>query len=189
MRELLPQLRSGKITRGVIGVQVLPVPADALAEFGLKERRGALVAVVNPGGPAAKAGLEPGDIVVEFNGKPVRNRDDLVSVTSSAPRPGTTVPVKVLRDKQERTLNLTVEELNLDERDDRADARRRAVNEEPEQEQASAGFGLTMGPLTPDIGAAPALPARYRRACSSPTSSRAARRSAPACSAATSSCR
>ena len=50
VRELLPQLRNGKITRGVIGVQVLPVPADALAEFGLKERRGALVAVVNPGG-------------------------------------------------------------------------------------------------------------------------------------------
>ena len=87
VRELLPQLRSGKITRGVIGVQVLPVPADALAEFGLKERRGALVAVVNPGGPAAKAGLEPGDVVLEFNGKPVRSRDDLVSVTSSAPSP------------------------------------------------------------------------------------------------------
>jgi serine protease Do len=149
VRELLPQLRSGKITRGVIGVQVLPVPADALAEFGLKERRGALVAVVNPNGPADKAGLEPGDVVLEFNGKAVRNRDDLVSFVVTT-KPGSTVPVKVLRDKQERTLNLTVEELNLDVESTRADRGGRR-NEEPEEEQASAGFGLTMGPLTADI--------------------------------------
>jgi serine protease Do len=149
VRELLPQLRSGKITRGVIGVQVLPVPADALTEFGLKERRGALVAVVNPNGPADKAGLEPGDIVLEFNGKSVRNRDDLVSSVVST-KPGSTVPVKVLRDKQERTLNLTVEELNLDTESTRADRGGRQ-QDEPEQEQASTGFGITMGPLTPDV--------------------------------------
>jgi serine protease Do len=149
VRELLPQLRTGKITRGVIGVQVLPVPADALAEFGLKERRGALVAVVSPNGPADKAGLEPGDIVIEFNGKSVRNRDDLVSSVVST-KPGSTVPVKVLRDKQERTLNLTVEELNLDTESTRADRGGRRP-EEPEEEQASTGFGITMGPLTPDV--------------------------------------
>ena len=134
VRELLPQLRSGKITRGVIGVQVLPVPADALSEFGLKERRGALVAVVNPNGPADKAGLEPGDMVLEFNGKAIRNRDDLVSSVVSS-KPGSTVPVKVLRDKQERTLNLTVEELNLDVESTRADRGGRR-SEEPEEEQA-----------------------------------------------------
>jgi len=148
VRELLPQLRTGKITRGVIGVQVTPVPADALAEFGLKERRGALVAVVNPNGPADKAGLEPGDIVIEFNSKAVRNRDDLVSYVVST-KPGTTVPVKVLRDKQEKTLNLTVDELNLEAETTRADRGGRR-DEEPE-EQASTGFGLTMGPLTADI--------------------------------------
>jgi serine protease Do len=149
VRELLPQLRTGKITRGVIGVQVLPVPADALSEFGLKERRGALVAVVNPNGPAAKAGLEPGDIVLEFNGKAVRSRDDLVSYVVST-KPGSTVPIKVLRDKQERTLNLTVEELNLDAETTRADRGGRR-QDEPEEEQASTGFGITMGPLTPDV--------------------------------------
>jgi serine protease Do len=149
VRELLPQLRSGKITRGVIGVQVLPVPSDALAEFGLKERRGALVAVVNPNGPAAKAGLEPGDILLEFNGKNVRNRDDLVSFVVGT-KPGTTVPVKVLRDKKEKTLNLTVEELNLDTETTRA-ARGGERREEEQEEQASTGFGLTMGALTPDV--------------------------------------
>jgi serine protease Do len=149
VRELLPQLRSGKITRGVIGVQVLPVPADALAEFGLKDRRGALIAVVNPNGPADKAGLEPGDVVLEFNGKPVRNRDDLVSFVVST-RPGSTVPIKVLRDKSEKTLNLTVEELNLDAETTRTSRNGGRRDEEPE-EQASEGFGLTMGSLTPDV--------------------------------------
>ena len=157
VRELLPQLRNGKITRGVIGVQVLPVPADALAEFGLKERRGALVAVVNPGGPAAKAGLEPGDVVIEFNGKPVRSRDDLVGHVVNT-RPGTTVPLKVLRDKQEKTLNLTVEELNLEEETTRTARGGGREQREPE-EQASTGFGITMGAVTPDVARRLRLPA------------------------------
>src|ERR671912_191149 len=98
VRDLLPQLRNGRITRGVIGVQVQDVPLNALAEFGLKERRGALVAVVTSGEPAAKAGIEPGDVIVEFNGKPIQRRDPLVAMVV-ATKPGTTVPIKVLRDK------------------------------------------------------------------------------------------
>ncbi|HQZ40556.1 MAG TPA: Do family serine endopeptidase [Vicinamibacterales bacterium] len=155
VRELLPQLRQGKVTRGVIGVQVLPVPADALSEFGLKERRGALVAVVSPDGPAQKAGLEPGDVIVEFNGKGVRNRDDLVSFVVGT-KPGTTVPVKVLRDKKERVMNLTIDELNLES--ETARTARGGPREEPE-EQASTGFGLTMGPLTADIARRLQMPA------------------------------
>ncbi len=79
VRELIPQLRTGKITRGVIGVSVQPIPLDTLADFGLKERRGALVGTVGKGQPAAKAGIEPGDIILEFNGKPVKNTDELVA--------------------------------------------------------------------------------------------------------------
>ncbi|MEZ5283380.1 MAG: PDZ domain-containing protein [Vicinamibacterales bacterium] len=154
VRELLPQLRSGKVTRGVIGVQALPVPVDALDEFGLKERRGALVAVVSQDGPAQKAGIEPGDVILEFNGKSVRNRDELVSHVVIT-RPGTTVPVKVLRDKKERTLNLTVDELNLDTETTRAD--RGGPQDEPE-EQASAGFGVTMGALNGDVARRLRLP-------------------------------
>ena len=145
VRELIPQLRSGKVTRGVIGVQVTPVPADALGEFGLTERKGALVGAVSRGQPAAKAGIEPGDIILEFNGKPIKNRDELVA-TVVITRPGTTVPVKVLRDREERTLSLTVGELDLENEGNRA-AATRETSTEPD-EQSSQGFGITLGPLT-----------------------------------------
>ncbi len=145
VRELLPQLRSGKVTRGVIGVSVEPVPRDALAELGLKERTGALVRQVNRGAPADKAGIEPGDVILEFNGKAVRNRDDLVGfVTRTAP--GTSVPVKVLRDKSEKRMNLTVGELNLE-----AEANRETSEPQEPEEQAGEGFGMTVGTLTADL--------------------------------------
>ncbi len=147
VRELLPQLRTGKITRGVIGISVQNVPADALAEFGLKDRHGALVASVGAKGPAAKAGVQPGDVIVEFNGKPVKNRDELVGVVVRT-KPGTTVPVKVLREKAEKTLNVTVDELDLE--NEAARSTQPDAQQEP-QEEAGAGFGLTIGTLTADI--------------------------------------
>jgi len=147
VRELIPQLRTGKITRGVIGVSVQPVPLEALDEFGLKQRRGALVGQVTKGAPAAKAGIEPGDIILEFNGKPVRNTDELVN-TVIRTKPGTTVPVKVLRDKQERTFNVTVDELDLDNEGTRARTTRE-TSTEPDDEEAEK-FGITVSQLTPE---------------------------------------
>ena len=146
VRELIPQLQTGRVSRGVIGVQVSPVPADALAEFGLKERRGALVGTVTRGKPAAKAGIEPGDIILEFNGKAVKNRDELVA-TVVATKPGSTVPVKILRDKVEKTVSLTVDELDLDEEGTRAAEQRTSI--EPDEEP-SQGFGITLSALTAD---------------------------------------
>ena len=145
VRDLLPQLRTGKITRGRIGVAVSPVPINALDEFGLKERKGALVASVTRGGPAAAAGLEPGDIIIEFGGKPVKNNNDLVSMVVGT-KPGTTVPIKVLRDKQERTLSIKVEELNLEEEGSRATRR-----VEADDEAESTGFGLTLANITREM--------------------------------------
>jgi serine protease Do len=147
VRELLPQLRGGKVTRGVIGITVGDVPTDVYAEFGLSERRGALVQSVNAGGPASKGGLEPGDVIVEFNGKPIKKRDELVSAVV-ATRPGTTVPLKVMRDKQERSLSITVDELNLEE-DTSPRARREPTD--PGGDEESAGFGVTLSALTADI--------------------------------------
>jgi serine protease Do len=146
VRELIPQLRTGKVSRGVIGVQVTPVPADALAEFGLRERKGALVGTVTKGKPAAKAGIEPGDVIIEFNGKTVKNRDELVA-TVVATKPGTTVPIKILRDKKEMTLSITVDELDLDDEGNRAAEQRTSV--EPD-DQDTQGFGITLSVLSAD---------------------------------------
>jgi serine protease Do len=146
--DLLPQLRAGKITRGRIGVSIGQIPSDALAEFGLKDRNGALVVTVTPSGPAAKAGLEPGDVITSFNGKPVKKSDDLQQAVAST-RPGTTVPLRIVRDKAERTLNVTVEELDLEA--ESQTGRAAPGNNDTPQEQTSAGFGLSLGNITPQI--------------------------------------
>jgi serine protease Do len=152
VRSLLPQLRGGKITRGMIGVQVQPVPRDALAQFGLKERRGALVVTVAKDGPAQKAGIEPGDIIVEVNGRAVPSRDELVQ-TIMALKPSTSVPVKVLRDKQESTLTVTIGELNLDQESETAS------NETEPGEDTTTGFGMSLGNLTAERARKLELPA------------------------------
>jgi serine protease Do len=122
----------------------------------LKERRGALVGQVSRGQPAAKAGIEPGDIILEFNGKPIKNTDELVA-TVIRTKPGTTVPVKILRDKQERTVNLTVDELDLEGESSRSRETRETGNE-PDEESSQA-FGITIGTLTPDIARRQRAPA------------------------------
>jgi len=148
VRELLPQLRTGKITRGRIGVNVAAIPREALDELGLKSRNGALVRSVTPNGAAARAGMEPGDVILSFNGKDVRNNNELVS-TVTATRPGTTVPVRVMRDAKEQTLNLTVDELDLEAEGNQA--RARADQPPPDDPEPTAGFGITLGNITPQM--------------------------------------
>src|SRR5690606_36202422 len=97
---LLPQLRTGKVTRGMIGVEVAPVQRAAVVLFGLKVRRGAVGSSVGGGGAADMGGMEPGDVIVEVSGVPIKVRDHLVSAVVAL-KPGTTVPIKVLRDRKE----------------------------------------------------------------------------------------
>jgi len=146
VRDLLPQLRNGKVIRGRIGVTVTQVPREDYEEFGLKSRSGAIVASVAAGGAASKAGVEPGDVIVQFNGRPVPSSDELVKMVVGT-KPGTSVPVKVLRNKQERTLNLTVDELDLEAE---MNAGRRTPRESQQQDepQGAGGFGLTLDNVT-----------------------------------------
>ncbi len=145
--ELLPQLRVGKITRGRIGVAIGPIPANAVQEFGLKDKNGAVVMSVAPNSAAAKAGLEPGDVVTSFNSKPIKNRDELVAMVV-ATKPGTTVPVRIVRDRQERTLNVTVDELDLETET----TARTENNRAPElQQETTRGFGMSLSNITPQI--------------------------------------
>ena len=87
-------------------------------------------------------------MIIEFNGKPIKNRDELVATVVST-KPGTTVPVKVMRDRAEKTLNLTVGELDLEDEGNRAAATRDTAVEP--DEQSSQGFGITLGALTADV--------------------------------------
>jgi serine protease Do len=151
VRDLLPQLRAGKVIRGRIGVSVQDVPRDNLAEFGLKQRSGALVVQVPKDGPAAKAGVEPGDVILEVNGKPIPNRDELIRLITGT-KPGTTVPVKLLREKKEMTVNITVEELDLEVESGTLQG------QGPGPEEEGAGFGLTLGNLTSSMSRSLRLP-------------------------------
>ena len=146
VRELLPQLSTGKVTRGRIGVEVRNVPVDAYQDFGLKSRTGAIAARVEPGSAADKGGVEPGDVIVEYNGRPVANTGELVKMVT-ATKPGTSVPVKVMRDKRERTLTVTVDELDLAaEQSGRAN---RSPGQQPPDDTSGESFGLSLQNLTP----------------------------------------
>jgi serine protease Do len=145
VRELLPQLRTGKITRGRIGVQVnsRPFTESQARALGLPRREGALITTVTKAGPADSAGLKPGDVVIEYNGKPVKDSSDLVNQVVRT-KPGTTVPLKVVRKGQTQSLNVTVEELNLEEEQGVR------TTEEPEstEEAIETGFGMELTPLS-----------------------------------------
>jgi serine protease Do len=154
VRDVLPGLRSGKITRGRIGVSVLALTAESADAVNLKDRKGALVAQVSKGGPAANAGIEPGDVILQFNGKTVSKNDDLPQLVAGT-TPGTTVPVKVWRDGKERTLSVKVEELDLESENGNQQS---SNNAEPDS-QSGGGFGVTLNNITPDIARRMDLPA------------------------------
>jgi serine protease Do len=139
VRELLTELRGGKVTRGRIGVQIMNVARESFEDLGLSERMGAIVSSVQADGPAAAANMQPGDVILRYNGNRVENTENLQNQVS-ATRPGTTVPIIVLRAGTELTLNVTIEELDLE------------TEAEPTltvQDNLSEGFGMTLQDLTP----------------------------------------
>ena len=103
------------------------------------------------------AGIEPGDVIVEFNGKPVNRSEDLPQIVA-ATAPGTTVPVKVLREGKEHTFNVRVAELDLT-----AETTRQADATEPGGD-TGAGFGITLNNVTPEMARQFELPATTRGA-------------------------
>lgn len=91
------QLRaSGKVTRGRIGVQIGPVTKDVAESIGLGKAEGALVSAVEPDSPAAKAGVEPGDVITKFDGKSIEKVSDLPRLVGNT-KPGTKSAITVLR--------------------------------------------------------------------------------------------
>lgn len=135
-RELIPQLREkGRVIRGWLGVKIQKVTPEIAEHFGMEKPEGALVAEVIPGTPAEDAGLQVGDVIVEFDGQKVRESNDLPRIVART-RPGKKVRVKVLREKRLKTIEVEVGELK---------------EEETVVAGREADYGLRVQTLTPQI--------------------------------------
>ena len=109
------QLRAtGKVTRGRIGVQIDVVSEDVAEAIGLGKPRGALVRRIEPGAPAAKAGLEPGDVIVKLNQTDIERASDLPRLVGAI-KPGTNATVTVVRKGQTKSLPIHIAAVESDQ--------------------------------------------------------------------------
>jgi len=137
VKEVLPQLRGkGKVTRGFLGVLIQKVTPEIAESLGMDKGNGALVANVTKDGPADKAGVKVGDVIIEFDGKEVKDSSDLPIIVARTPV-DRRARMKVLRDKKEITLTVSVGELKDEE----------VVASAPEKGE----LGLTVQRLTPQM--------------------------------------
>src|SRR5215467_8429262 len=121
VKAVVAQLKDkGKVTRGWIGVQIQEVTADLAENLGLKAVHGGLVAEPQLGSPAAKAGIESGDVIVSINGNEARDSREIARTISALP-PGTTATIVVIRKGQEKSFNITLGNL-ADQREASANA-------------------------------------------------------------------
>ncbi|HMZ84393.1 MAG TPA: DegQ family serine endoprotease [Rhodocyclaceae bacterium] len=134
------QLRkTGKVTRGKMGVGIQPVTKELAESFGLGKAEGALVGSVENGSPAEKAGIQPGDVIVGVNGKPVAESADLPRIIGNM-SPGDVAKIKVIRQGSGRELSVKLIEMNPE---------KMASAAEPDKKPASDKLGLAVRPLQP----------------------------------------
>jgi len=105
---------SGKVSRGWLGVLIQDVTLDLAESFGMNRPRGALVAKVLPDSPALAAGIDVGDVIVDFNGQDVMNSSSLPPIVGSS-KVGVKLPVVVIRNGREKTMHVKLGELPDDE--------------------------------------------------------------------------
>ena len=139
-KDILLQLKDkGKVIRGWLGVSIQEVTPELSRSFGLKEERGALVSDVLPGGPAEKAGFKRGDVILEANGKLIKDYYELPRMVASM-SPGEKVTFKVLRDGKEQTFSTEIGELREEEAAKPLDSVQKQL-------------GISLQPVTPEISA------------------------------------
>ncbi len=144
LKQVLPQLRDkGKVTRGFLGINIVNVDSDRAAAFGLKSEDGAFVEQVEPGKPADKAGVKPGDTIVKVDNVPVKETRDLIGYVSGKP-PGSKVQLEVVRDG--KPVELTA---NLAERRDEASGKE--AEKTSSEDSSHERIGIQVTELTPQI--------------------------------------
>ena len=135
-KQLLPQLKTGTIVRGWLGVVIQDLTPELAKSFGLERTRGVLIADVVPEGPADRAGLKRGDVIIGFAGKPARNAHVLSRLVAATP-PGSRVKIEYIRNGYKRTITVAIG--------------RMPQGEAPIPGRRSALRGLTVQRITPEL--------------------------------------
>ncbi len=140
-KAILPQLRAaGRVSRGKLGVQIQRVDEATAELLDLEGTTGALVARVEPGSAAARAGIQPGDVIMKFDDKTVDEMDTLPLLVAALPA-GKTVPVEVLRKGATKKLSVKLAELDTTV----------AATTPNAPEPGSGDYGLQVQELTPEV--------------------------------------
>jgi serine protease Do len=154
---VIQQLRAtGTVKRGYLGVGIQPLSTDIAAGLGLPKDRGEIVASIEPSGPAAKAGIKQGDVIVKINGSDVTYDNTLSYVVANTPI-GSTVPIELIRDGQRKTINATIAQRPAESVvQARAGLAPPTADEsEPSKapgiEATKASLGITLQPLTAEL--------------------------------------
>ncbi len=113
-KDILPQLKEGKVVRGWLGVMIQEVTPELKEKLGLSDMQGALVADVTSGGPAEKAGIKRGDVIVGFNGKEIEEMKELPFLVASSPV-GSEASVEIVRNGKHMTVTVTLGRLSDEE--------------------------------------------------------------------------
>lgn len=136
--DIVGQLKgNGKVSRGRLGVQIQEVTPELAASFGLKDAKGAIISSIEKGSPADRGGMQPGDVILKFEGKDVPSSSDLPRMVG-ATKPGSKVKVEIWRNREAKVLNLTLGEW---------DNEKVAAKDESQPEKANK-LGLTLAELS-----------------------------------------
>ncbi|MFM0735823.1 DegQ family serine endoprotease [Paraburkholderia xenovorans] len=133
-------VKTGHVSRGRLGVAVQGMNQTLADSFGMQKPQGALVSSVDPGGPAAKGGLQPGDVILSVNGDPVGDSSDLPAQVAGL-APGSSATVQVWRDKATKDLKVTIGSLS--------DAKTASADKADQPTQLQGRLGVAVRPLTP----------------------------------------
>lgn len=136
-------IEHGEVKRGWLGVRIQTVSEEIAEALGLKEAAGALVAGIIPGGPAEKAKLKDGDVILEFDGKSVTQMRRLPRLVADT-EVGKTVPIKIWRDGKELSLKVEVGELSEEEEKQATETK---SEEKPTGSENIAGLGLSVAAI------------------------------------------
>ncbi|MBI4886111.1 MAG: Do family serine endopeptidase [Acidobacteria bacterium] len=142
-------IRDGVVHRSKLGVTVQAVTPELAGSLGLHEARGALVSDIEPGGPAARAGLRQGDVIAELDGHPVNDANALRNQIAGT-RPGTSMSITVLRGGRTESVSVRLVE--------REPSRQANAGPQNGPARGEPAFGMTVVPVTPQIAGELDLP-------------------------------